>query len=42
MFVPDPDLYPSRISDPGSNDSNKEEGENLFVFFIVATNITKL
>jgi hypothetical protein len=24
--IPDPDFYPSRISDPGSNNSNKREG----------------
>ncbi len=27
MFIPDPNLYPSRISDPGSNNSNKREGD---------------
>jgi hypothetical protein len=26
MFIPDPDFYPSRISDPGSKNSNKSEG----------------
>ena len=26
MFIPDPDFYPSRISDPGSKNSNKREG----------------
>ncbi len=26
MFIPDPDFYPSRISDPGSKNSNKGEG----------------
>jgi hypothetical protein len=25
MFIPDPDFYPSRISDPGSKNSNKRE-----------------
>jgi len=29
MFIPDPDFYPSRISDPGSNNSTKREGENI-------------
>jgi hypothetical protein len=26
MFIPDPDFYPSRISDPGFKSSNKREG----------------
>jgi hypothetical protein len=26
MFIPDPDFYPSRISDPGSKNSNKRAG----------------
>jgi hypothetical protein len=26
MFIPDPDYYPSRISDPGSKNINKREG----------------
>ncbi len=26
MFIPDPDLHPSRISDPGYKNSNKREG----------------
>jgi hypothetical protein len=26
MFIPDPDFYPFRISDPGSKNSNKREG----------------
>jgi hypothetical protein len=26
MFIPDPDFYPSRISDPGSKNSDKREG----------------
>ncbi len=26
MFIPDPDIYPSRISDPGSKNGNKTEG----------------
>jgi hypothetical protein len=25
MFIPDPDFYPSRISDPGSKNSNKRD-----------------
>ena len=25
MFIPDPDFYPSRVSDPGSKNSNKRE-----------------
>jgi hypothetical protein len=32
MFILDPDFYPSRISDPGSNNSNKRgAGKKLFV-----------
>jgi hypothetical protein len=29
MFIPDPDFYPSRISDPKT--AEKERGENKFV-----------
>ncbi len=41
MFVQDPDFS---IPDPGSNKSNKREGENTIVvlLFCVATNIIKL
>jgi hypothetical protein len=44
MFIPDPDFYPSRISDPRSKNSNKREGRKKFVVipFYVATNFTKL
>jgi hypothetical protein len=28
--IPDPDFYPSRISDPGSDNSSKREGSKLF------------
>jgi hypothetical protein len=31
MFIPNPDFYPSRISDPGSKNSNKERGEKKIV-----------
>ncbi len=31
MFIPDPDFYPSRISDPGSKNSYKREGWKKFV-----------
>jgi hypothetical protein len=45
MFIPDPDFYPSRISDPGSKTSQKreEKGEKKCcpIFFVV-TNISKL
>jgi hypothetical protein len=42
--IPDPDFYPSRISDPGSKNSNKRQGwKNFFVKpYFVATNFTKL
>jgi hypothetical protein len=41
MFIPDPDFYPSRISDPKT--ATKEWGEKNFVVipFYVATNFTK-
>jgi hypothetical protein len=50
MFIPDPDFYPSRISDPGSRipdpkTATKERDEKKFVtihLFYVATNFTKL
>jgi hypothetical protein len=44
MFIPDPDFYPSRISDPGSNsNNNRERWEKIFVLtFFVATMVTKL
>ncbi len=43
-WIPDPDFYPSWISDPGSKNSNKREGEKKidFIPFYVATNFTKL
>ncbi len=28
--IPDPDFYPSRISDPGSKTATKERGEKKF------------
>ncbi len=42
--IPDPDFYPSRISDPGSKNSKKREGwkKNFCHNFFVATNFTKL
>jgi hypothetical protein len=42
--IQDPDFYPSRISDPGSKNSNKREGEKKIVVitFYVPTNFTKL
>jgi hypothetical protein len=33
MFIPDPDFYPSRISDPGSNNST-ERGGGKFLFVL--------
>jgi hypothetical protein len=30
MFIPDPDICPSRISDPGTNNSTKRGGEIFF------------
>jgi hypothetical protein len=40
-WIPDPDLYPSRIPDPKT--STKERGEKkLVITFYVATNFTKL
>ncbi len=40
--IPDPDFYPSRISDPGSKNSNKREGwKKLLSYFFVITNFTK-
>jgi hypothetical protein len=40
--IPDPDFYPSRITDPKT--ATKERGETKFVGipFFVATNFTKL
>jgi hypothetical protein len=42
MFIPDPDVYPSRIPDPKTG--TKEWGEKKFVAipFFVAINFTKL
>jgi hypothetical protein len=42
MFIPDPDFYPSRISDPKT--AIKEGGEKILVVipFFVAINFTKL
>ncbi len=45
--IPDPDFYPSRsgsrISDPGSKNSNKREVKKIcYHTFFVVTNITKL
>jgi hypothetical protein len=45
MFISDPDItHPgSRISDPGSNNSNKRDGRKKFVVIpcFVTTNLTK-
>ncbi len=45
--IPDPDFYPSRISDPGSRIQKQQQktGVKIFIFFkpfFVATNFTKL
>ncbi len=49
MFIPDPDFYPSRISDPGSRNPDpktamKDIGEKIFVVipFYGVINFTKL
>jgi hypothetical protein len=44
FIILDPDFYPSRISDPGSNNSNKREGgKNLLSYLLfVSKNITKV
>jgi hypothetical protein len=43
IFNQDPDFYPSRISDPGSNNRKKKEGgKYLLSYLCVATNITEL
>ncbi len=39
LRIPDPDIYPSRISDPGSNNSIEREGGKTN---FLATNIIKL
>jgi hypothetical protein len=35
MFIPDPDFFPYRISDPGSDNNKKEKRENncCLIFF---------
>jgi hypothetical protein len=43
--IPDPDFYPSRIPDPGSQIPDpKERGakKNFVIPFLIATNFTKL
>jgi hypothetical protein len=41
MFIPDPDLYPSRIPDPKT--AKKEMGQKkIFSYFFVVTNLTKI
>jgi hypothetical protein len=48
MFIPDPDFYPSRIPDLGSQildpkSGTKERGEKIFIVipFLETTNFTK-
>jgi hypothetical protein len=38
MFIPDPDFYPSRIVDPGSNNNNNERGRGKNLFFYLFCN----
>jgi hypothetical protein len=43
MFIPDPDFYPSRISDPGSNNKNKRGGRKIiFVAFFCSHQVPKI
>ncbi len=35
MFIPDPDFYPSRISDPGSNNSTTRGGVKFFLTYTI-------
>jgi hypothetical protein len=43
MFIPDPDFYPSRVSDPGSKNSYRRVVRKKIVVkhFFVATKYTK-
>jgi hypothetical protein len=46
IVIPDPDFYPSRISDlrygiPDPTTATKEEGEKFVLPFFVASNFTK-
>jgi hypothetical protein len=41
MFILDPDFYPSRIPDPGSNNNNQREGEIICCYLFLGTTITK-
>jgi hypothetical protein len=42
MFIPDPDVYPSRISDPKTAIKERSEKKLVFIPFFVAINFTKL
>ncbi len=43
MFIPDPEFYPSQISDHRSNKSNNRGGgKNVLSYLFVTTNFTKL
>ncbi len=42
MFIPDPDFYPSRISDPKTATKDRGEKKMLSYLFFVAPNFTKL
>jgi hypothetical protein len=35
MFIPDLDFVPSRISDLGSNNNKKEEGEKICCLYFI-------
>jgi hypothetical protein len=38
MFIPDPEFYPSRISDPKTATKEMGEKKNFVIPFFVATN----
>jgi hypothetical protein len=44
MFIPDPDFYPSRISDPGIQKQQQKRGvkKKFDIPFYGATNFTKM
>jgi hypothetical protein len=42
MFIPDPDVYPSRIPDPKTARKERDEKKFIVIPFFVATNFTNL
>jgi hypothetical protein len=42
MFIPDPDLYPSRIPDPKTATKERDEKKFVVIPFFVAPNFTKM